>query len=56
MNSDWERAATLGAGVGLVVGSLAMWHTDPSSAFSGVITGLALCVIIAATSRRSPQA
>ena len=52
MKPEWERAAILGTGVGLILGSLAMWHNDPRTAGAGTLSGLALVAILA---RRAPR-
>ena len=41
----------LGAGLGLVLGSLAMWRTDPTAATAGTTSGLLLCLIVAFSTR-----
>jgi uncharacterized transporter YbjL len=38
-------ATSLGAGLGLVFGSLAMWTRDPTTAATGTALGLILCAL-----------
>lgn len=50
-----ERAAILGTGVGLLLGSLAMWHTDPTSAGAGIFSGLLILLFVLVAARRAPR-
>ena len=52
MNRELERAAVLGFGLGLVLGSLAMWWTDARTAMSGAASG----ALLVAMTIRPPRA
>lgn len=49
----WERAAILGTGVGLTLGSLAMWTTDAKTATAGSAAGLLILALVLASRRRA---
>lgn len=48
-----RKVAALGVGIGLVVGSLAMWHNDTTTATAGLLSGLALVAISLRATTRS---
>ena len=53
----WERAAILGAGVGLLLGSLAMWRTDTTTAATGTASGFLVLLLVLVTRRpKAPEA